>query len=120
MKTALPRTLAPSWMRVLSSAFLDRFPQRVVNLHPALPGAFPGTHAIDRAFEAYRVGAITHTGVMVHLVPDEGIDDGPVLAQEIVPIGPDDTLESLEVRIHAVEHRLLVSTLKTLLQKVPL
>jgi formyltetrahydrofolate-dependent phosphoribosylglycinamide formyltransferase len=108
------------WMRVLSSAFLDRFPQRVVNLHPALPGAFPGTHAIDRAFEAYRVGAITHTGVMVHLVPDEGIDDGPVLAQEIVPIGPYDTLESLEVRIHAVEHRLLVSTLKALLQKVPL
>ena len=44
------------WMRVLSSAFLNRFPNRVVNLHPALPGAFPGTHAIERAFEAYQRG----------------------------------------------------------------
>ena len=102
------------WMRVLSSVFLDRFPQRVVNLHPALPGTFPGTHAVDRAYEAYRAGEITHTGVMVHLVPDEGVDVGPVLAQEIVPINPDDTLEILEARIHAVEHRLLVDTLKTL------
>jgi phosphoribosylglycinamide formyltransferase 1 len=102
------------WMRVLSSAFLDRFPQRVVNLHPALPGDFPGTRAIDRAYEAYRAGAIDHTGVMIHLVPDESVDAGPVLAQEIVPINPADTLESLQARIHAVEHRLLVETLKTL------
>jgi phosphoribosylglycinamide formyltransferase 1 len=105
------------WMRVLSSAFLDRFPQRVVNLHPALPGMFPGTHAIERAYTAYRAGEITQTGVMVHLVPDEGVDVGPVLAQEIVPIEVDDTIESLEARIHAVEHRLLVATLKSLLQK---
>lgn len=105
------------WMRVLSAAFLDRFPQHVVNLHPALPGTFPGTHAIERAYEAYRAGKITHTGVMVHLVPDEGIDAGPVLAQEIVPINADDTLGSLEARVHAIEHRVLVATLKTLLQK---
>ena len=104
------------WMRVLSATFLDRFPGRVVNLHPALPGTFPGTHAIDRAYAAYRAGEIDHTGVMVHLVPDEGVDAGPVLAQEIVPINPDDTLETLEARIHAVEHRLLVNTLKTLTQ----
>jgi phosphoribosylglycinamide formyltransferase 1 len=106
------------WMRVLSSAFLDQFPQRVVNLHPALPGAFPGTHAIERAYAAYRAGEITHTGVMVHLVPDEGVDVGPVLAQEIVPINADDTLEDLEARVHRVEHRLLVATLKTLLKNV--
>lgn len=105
------------WMRVLSAAFLDRFPNHVVNLHPALPGTFPGTHALERAYEAYRAGEITHTGVMVHLVPDEGVDDGPVLAQEIVPIKADESLESLEARVHAVEHRLLVATLKTLLQK---
>lgn len=102
------------WMRVLSSIFLDRFPNCVVNLHPALPGMFPGTHAIDRAYEAYRAGTIDHTGVMVHLVPDEGVDVGPVLAQEIVPIHPDDSLETLETRVHVVEHRLLVDTLKTL------
>lgn len=102
------------WMRLLSSAFLDCFPNRVVNLHPALPGAFPGTHAIERAYAAFQRGEISHTGVMVHLVPDEGVDNGPVLAQEIVPIKREDTLETLETRIHQVEHRLLVSTLERL------
>jgi len=100
------------WMRLLSSAFLDAFPNRVINLHPALPGAFPGTHAIERAYDAYRRGQVKQTGVMVHLVPDEGVDSGPVLAQEVVPIYADDTLESLQARIHAVEHRLLVETLR--------
>lgn len=99
------------WMRLLSRSFLDRFPNRVINLHPALPGQFPGTHAIERALAAYRAGAIPHTGVMVHLVPDEGVDAGPVLAQEIVPIYPEDSLETLETRVHRVEHRLLVDTL---------
>jgi phosphoribosylglycinamide formyltransferase 1 len=104
------------WMRILSSAFLERFPNRVVNLHPALPGTFPGTHAIERAFEAYHSGQIEHTGVMVHLVPDEGVDSGPVLNQRVVPIFPEDTVESLEARLHEVEHILLVETLKTLIE----
>jgi phosphoribosylglycinamide formyltransferase-1 len=102
------------WMRLLSSAFLACFPNRVINLHPALPGMFPGTHAIERAFEAYQQNEIDHTGVMVHLVPDEGVDNGPVLAIEVVPMLAKDSLESLEARIHAVEHRLLVSVLKNL------
>lgn len=102
------------WMRVLSSEFLDRFPNRVINLHPALPGTFPGTHAIQRAFDAYQRGEIQHTGVMVHLVPDEGVDCGPVLAHEIVPINQADTLDVLELRIHAVEHRILVATIRQL------
>lgn len=102
------------WMRVLSSAFLGRFPGRVINLHPALPGTFPGVEAIHRAFDAFQRGEITHTGVMVHLVPDEGVDDGPVLAQETVPIHTDDTLDTLEARVHGVEHRLLVDTLRQL------
>jgi len=101
------------WMRVLTSAFLDRFPNRVINLHPALPGTFPGTHAIERAYEAHQRGEIDRTGVMVHLVPDEGVDVGPVLAQAEVPIRPGDTLDALEARIHQTEHRLLVETLKT-------
>jgi formyltetrahydrofolate-dependent phosphoribosylglycinamide formyltransferase len=103
--------LLAGWMRLLSSAFLERFPNRVINLHPALPGTFPGTDAIERAFMAFQQGQIAHTGVMVHLVPDEGVDSGPVLAQEIVPILPADTLEELAQRIHQVEHRLLVDTL---------
>jgi phosphoribosylglycinamide formyltransferase 1 len=102
------------WMRLLSNGFLDRFPNRVVNLHPALPGQFAGTHAIERAYAAYRAGEIDHTGVMVHLVPDEGVDSGPVLGQAPVPICPDDTLATLEARVHAAEHALLVETLARL------
>jgi formyltetrahydrofolate-dependent phosphoribosylglycinamide formyltransferase len=105
------------WMRILTSSFLNHFPNRVVNLHPALPGTFPGTHAIERAYEAHQRGEINHTGVMVHLVPDEGVDNGPVLATEIVPIHKDDTLEALEARIHQIEHFILVNTLKKILEE---
>lgn len=105
------------WMRILSSAFLSFFPNKVINLHPALPDTFPGTHAIERAFEAYQRGEIDHTGVMVHLVPDEGVDNGPVLATEIVSINKEDTLESLEARVHQIEHVLLVNTLKKILEE---
>ncbi len=106
------------WMRILTTNFLNRFPNRVVNLHPALPGTFPGTHAIERAFESHLRGETNHTGVMVHLVPDEGVDNGPVLAAEIVPIHKDDRLESLESRIHQTEHKLLIETLKELISKI--
>ncbi|MGQ0603281.1 MAG: phosphoribosylglycinamide formyltransferase [Anaerolineales bacterium] len=102
------------WMRLLSAAFLNCFPGRVVNLHPALPGAFPGTHAIARAYRAFHLGQVNHTGVMVHLVPDEGVDSGPVLAQDVVPIFSDDTLPILEARMHQTEHALLVNTLRQL------
>jgi len=102
------------WMRLLTSAFLDCFPSRVVNLHPALPGAFPGTNAIERAWQAYQRGEIGQTGVMVHLVPDEGVDSGPVLATATIAIQPDDDLAALEARVHAVEHELLVETLRRL------
>jgi len=103
------------WMHVLSDAFLRHFPNRVINLHPALPGKFPGTHAIERAYEAFQRGEIEHTGCMVHLVPDEAVDAGPVLRQEIVPIYPDDTLETLEKRMHQTEHRILVEAIADVL-----
>ena len=113
--TRLPDyVILAGWMRILTSSFLSHFPNRVVNLHPALPNTFPGTHAIERAYEAYQRGEIQHTGIMVHLVPDEGVDNGPVLATEAVPIHKDDTLESLETRVHQTEHKLLVNTIKEL------
>jgi phosphoribosylglycinamide formyltransferase-1 len=105
------------WMRILSMHFLSHFSNRVINLHPALPGAFPGTHAIEQAYEAFQCGEIEETGVMVHLVPDEGVDAGPVLAQTPVKILPGDTLEDLETRIHQTEHRLLVETLVQIISK---
>jgi phosphoribosylglycinamide formyltransferase-1 len=104
------------WMRLLTSNFLSVFQNRVINLHPALPGTFPGTHAIERAYEAFQRAEIDHTGIMIHLVPDEGVDNGPVLATEIIPILPNDTLESLETRVHQTEHRLLVQTLKQVIR----
>ncbi len=104
------------WMHVLSNAFLRHFPNRVVNLHPALPGQFPGVNAIARAYEAYQRGEIEGTGVMVHLVPDEAVDAGPVVATAPVPIFPTDTLADLEARVHQTEHELLVGALLSLLK----
>ncbi len=105
-------------MRVLSDSFLGRFPDRVINLHPALPGEYPGLHAIERAHADFLAGhgpaAAGRTGVMVHRVPDEGVDDGPVLATVEVPIRPGDSLGELAARIHAAEHALLVGTIAAL------
>lgn len=104
------------WMRILSSSFLSRFPNRVINLHPALPGMFPGMGAIERAFDAYRHGEIEHSGVMVHLVPDEGVDNGPVLGQQEIHFVPSESLEQFAARVHTLEHKLLIHTLKNILE----
>ena len=103
------------WMRILTNAFLGWFPNEVINLHPALPGELPGTRAVERAWHEALAGERTRTGVMVHRVPDEGVDDGPVLATVEVPIHLDDTFESLQARIHAAEHKLLVQTIRDLI-----
>jgi len=104
------------WMHIFSDAFLRHYPQRIVNLHPALPGQFPGAHAIEDALAAYQRGEVDHTGVMVHLVPDERVDEGPVLATRAVPILAGDSRDSLAARIHATEHDLLVATLSQLVE----
>jgi phosphoribosylglycinamide formyltransferase-1 len=94
------------YMHLLTQPFLDRFPDRIVNVHPSLLPAFPGMRAIDEALAA----GVETTGVTVHLV-DEGLDSGPVLRQEPVPVEP---RESLAERIHAVEHRLLPEVVREL------
>ena len=103
------------WMHVLSAAFLERFANRVINLHPALPGAFPGTEAIRRTYEAYLRGEVDSGGCMVHYVVPE-IDAGSVIAQANVPIHPDDTLESFEARMHMTEHKLIVEAIRIALK----
>ena len=109
------------FMRVLSNSFLSQFPNQVINIHPALPGELPGTRAIERAFTEFTNGSRRETGVMVHFVPDEGVDNGPVIAQQIVPIHVADTLSSLEARVHATEHALVIDALQQLItqQKAP-
>jgi phosphoribosylglycinamide formyltransferase-1 len=99
------------WMHVLSPAFLDRFPQQVINLHPALPGTFPGTDGIQRAFEAHQRGEIEHGGCMVHYVIPE-VDAGEIILQTVVPFEPSDTLETYERRMHAAEHKLIVAAIR--------
>jgi phosphoribosylglycinamide formyltransferase-1 len=99
------------WMRILGATFLDAFPNRVLNLHPALPGAFPGLQAIERAHAAAVRGDITETGVMVHLALPE-VDAGPVVVSEPVVIDPTASVATLEAQIHAVEHRLIVDAAK--------
>ena len=90
------------YMHLLTGCFLERFPGGVINVHPSLLPAFPGTTPLEDALAA---GA-TETGVTVHFV-DEGVDTGPVIFQEPVPIRPGDTTESLRERVQEVEHRLL-------------
>ena len=102
------------FMRLLTMEFLAHFPQRVINVHPALPGELPGTNAIARAFDEFVAGKRTHTGVMVHFVPDEGVDNGPVIDSAVVPIYPTDSLADLEQRMHATEHQLLITALTQL------
>jgi len=94
------------YMHLLTRPFLDRFPERIVNVHPSLLPAFPGAHPIDDALAA----GVETTGVTVHVV-DEGLDTGPVLRQEAIPVEP---RESLVERIHAVEHRLLPEVVREL------
>ena len=101
------------WMHVFSPAFLDCCGSKVINLHPALPGMFPGTRAIERALEAFERGDITETGVMVHEVIPE-VDAGPVLGTARVVILPTDDIETLSERMHAAEHRLLVEVVAAL------
>lgn len=91
------------FMKVLGAGFLARFGGRVVNTHPALLPSFPGAHAVPDAL-AYGVKI---TGTTVHLV-DEGVDTGPIVAQEAVPVLADDTEDTLHTRIKNVERRLYV------------
>lgn len=90
------------FMGVLSTEFLTRFPDRILNLHPSLLPAFPGANAIEDAYSA----GVAETGVTVHLV-DEILDGGPIVAQARLPVNYDETPEGLRARIHATEHRLL-------------
>lgn len=89
------------FMRIVTRVLLEAFPDRVVNIHPALLPAFPGLHAERQALDY----GVRITGVTVHLV-DEQTDHGPILAQAAVPVLPDDTEERLHARIQVQEHRL--------------
>ncbi len=94
------------FLRLVKRPLLDAFPGRILNIHPALLPAFPGLESWKQALDA----GVAETGCTVHLV-DEGMDTGPILLQERVPVLPGDSPESLHARIQAAEHRLYPAAL---------
>jgi phosphoribosylglycinamide formyltransferase-1 len=94
------------YMKLLGVEVLDAYPMRVLNIHPALLPSFPGAHGVRDAFEH----GVKVTGITVHFA-SEVFDEGPIIAQEAVPVLEDDTIETLETRIHKVEHRLYPAVL---------
>ncbi|KZT74751.1 phosphoribosylglycinamide formyltransferase [Daedalea quercina L-15889] len=118
------------WMHIMGDDFLDivngekategekvEKPIPVINLHPALPGAFDGAHAIERAYEAFQKGEITHSGAMVHRVVKE-VDRGePVLVRE-VEIKPGEPIEVFEERLHKTEWQIIVEGTRKVLDEV--
>ncbi|ANB60967.1 phosphoribosylglycinamide formyltransferase [Anoxybacteroides amylolyticum] len=101
------------YMRLIGPTLLSAYEGRIVNIHPSLLPAFPGKDAIG---QAYRYG-VKITGVTVHYV-DEGMDTGPIIAQQAVLIEEGESLEEVEQKIHATEHELYPAVLKTLLERV--
>ena len=106
--------ICAGWMRILSPAFLDRFPGRIINLHPALPGVLAGKDSLRGTFEAAQRGEPVPTGCMVHQVIAE-VDAGAVIDSETVPIASGDTLETFADRMHEAEHRLIVRAIAKVL-----
>ena len=98
------------YMHLLRPSFLDRFAGRIVNTHPAPLPAFPGAHPLEDVLAA----GVSETAATVHYV-DEGVDTGPVIAAEPVPVQAGDTTESLKARVQAAEHRLLPRVVRELI-----
>jgi phosphoribosylglycinamide formyltransferase-1 len=95
------------YMELLSPDFVRRFPNRIVNVHPALLPSFPGLDAVGQALEH----GVRVTGVTVHFV-DEGVDSGPIILQRPVPVPPDRQWDTLEEAIHSTEHALLPEAIR--------
>ncbi len=102
------------FLRLVKRPLLDVFPNRILNIHPSLLPAFPGLESWKQALDA---GA-SEAGCTVHSV-DEGMDTGPIILQEAVPILAGDTAESLHARIQVVEHRLYPAAIRLLMESVP-
>lgn len=107
------------WMLILAPSFLQPLEKAdipIINLHPALPGAFPGTHAIQRAWEAGQKGEATEGGLMIHYVITE-VDEGEPLIVKKIELKKEESVEEYEERVHRFEHEAIVEgTIKALQQ----
>ena len=118
MKMKPDIVVCAGWMRILSDNFIKRF-DNIINLHPALPGKFPGADAISEALNKFKSGDISNTGVMVHHVIQE-IDAGKVIDYTEVPIYCEDTVDSLRERVQKAEKPLLINSLMKLILELDL
>ncbi len=105
------------WMHILSPSFLERFPRRVINLHPALPGEFDGLHSIARAWDAHKNTGLERTGAMIHWVIPE-VDAGEVIISREIEFLENDTLDLFEARLHSVEHQLIIEGVRRALKSL--
>lgn len=101
------------FLRLVKRPLLDAFPRRILNIHPSLLPAFPGLESWKQALDA----GVAETGCTVHFV-DEGMDTGPVILQESVPVLPGDTAESLHARIQVLEHRLYPAAIQMVMSEI--
>lgn len=101
------------YMRIIGQGLLEAYPNRIVNIHPALLPNFPGLHGIRDAYKA----KVSETGVTVHYI-DSGVDTGPIIAQEVVQVDPADSLEQLEEKIHQVEHQLYPRVIAEIVKEI--
>jgi formyltetrahydrofolate-dependent phosphoribosylglycinamide formyltransferase len=104
------------WMHIFTNVFVERFPQQVINLHPALPDTYAGADGIGWAFAAYQKGQVAYSGCMVHWVIEE-LDAGIPLATATVPLYPNDTKDTFAQRMHQTEHELIVFAVCLALQQ---
>jgi len=100
------------YMRIVGKTILNIFEGQIVNIHPSLLPEFPGKDAIGQAFEA----GVTKTGVTIHYI-DEGIDTGPIIAQQELKILPEDTRETLQTRIQKIEHEIYPKIIQQLMNQ---
>ncbi|UJL47247.1 phosphoribosylglycinamide formyltransferase [Virgibacillus sp. NKC19-16] len=100
------------YMRIAGATLLQAFEEKIINIHPSLLPAFPGKDAIEQAHDA----GVEKTGVTVHYI-DEGIDTGPIIAQESVDIFPSDTIDALRTRLQQLEHNLYPQVINQLILK---
>lgn len=104
------------WMHILSKHFLDKMCKPVINLHPALPGEFPGKDAIGQAYEAFQQGKVSRTGIMIHHVVEE-IDAGATILTKEIPIYSSDKIEDLRERVRSHEKPILIEAIKKVMSE---
>lgn len=113
MEKEIDLIILAGYMRIIGTTLLDAYESKIINIHPSLLPNFPGLHGIRDAFEA----KVNQSGVTIHYV-DKGVDTGPIIYQEAVAITKEDTLDSLEVKIHQIEHRAYPKVIEEVIEEM--